>query len=98
MGFLKELEPITKMRDLGDDIEIITLNSSHKVPKSKLRFLIAEELQLPFFQNSGANTICLSTWRQIQDLMTENGISLPETVSPCHKCNGTQCRFWCPKH
>lgn len=106
MCFLSELEQIKGMRDLGDVVEIQTItmvksqtiSHAHSVPKLDLRFLIADELQIPYLQNSGHNTICLSTWKQVQDLMEENGIELPESVSPCHTCDGRQCRFWCTKY
>ena len=98
MNIFNELERINFLRDLGDKVEIFTTTCSHIVPKIGLKFFITEEMQNPCFQNTGANTIWYSTWSQINDLLEENGISIPEEIIPCRTCNGSLCRFWCPKH
>lgn len=98
MYFLSELEEIKKMRDIGDEVEIQTTRRNYLVPKTSLKFYINDEIQIPHFQNSGANTICYSTWEQIKELMETNNIKLPDAISPCHNCDGKHCRFWCPKH
>ena len=97
MNIMSELEEIKTMRDLGDAVEIKTSIRSHEIPKGKLRFSRADELQRPFLQNSGANTIWCTNWVMFQDMLKKFSIILPEEVSPCKTCKGNECMFWCTK-
>lgn len=92
-----DMENIDRMRDLGEKVKVITTEENHEVLKNDLRFFIAGELGFPVFQNSGANTICGSTWKQLWDLLGKNSIIIPDEIIPCHTCDGSRCRD-CDRH